>query len=221
MSCWLWSSTASPVSVRSVTGALASEPSADHRCSLACGSSERTQQPVLRTALGLTSLFADVTPQTESLRRHILAMCLKEVFGGVSGDSPVSKAHRMVALLDRFGDQQLNKTLLTKHGFNLQYGNFPAGNGTAAFLDELKTFIQDSVTISAYSGKPFEFATLTAIRITSGEELKQRNGLAGLQGRGMMLRLAARNTRRQPGPIGLTRPNRHLPPPPDCQSGSL
>jgi len=122
--------------------------------------SERTQQPVLRTALGLTSLFVDVTPQTESLRRHILAMCLKEVFGGVSGDSPVSKAHRMVALLDRFGDQQLNKTLLTKHGFNLQYGNFPAGNGTAAFLDELKTFIRDNVAISAYSGKPFEFATL-------------------------------------------------------------
>ncbi len=122
--------------------------------------SERTQQPVLRTALGLTSLFADVTPQTDSLRRHILAMCLKEVFGGVSGDSPVSKAHRMVSLLDQFGDQQLNKTLLTKHGFNLQYGNFPGGTGTVAFLDELKTFIQDNATVSAYSGKAFEFATL-------------------------------------------------------------
>ncbi|MGQ0280434.1 ATP-binding protein [Sphingopyxis sp. Q841] len=122
--------------------------------------SERTQQPVLRTALGLTSLFADVTPQTESLRRHILAMCLKEVFGGVSGDSPVSKAHRMIALLDRFGDQELNKALLTKHGFSLVYGNFQGGNGTAAFLDDLKTFIQEDATITAYGGKPFEFATL-------------------------------------------------------------
>jgi hypothetical protein len=122
--------------------------------------SERTQQPVLRTALGLTSLFAEVTPQTESLRRHILAMCLNEAFGGVTGDSPVSKAHRMVALLDRYGDEQLNKTLLTKHGFSFQYGNFQGGNGTGAFVDELKTFILEDVSIPAYSGKPFDFATL-------------------------------------------------------------
>jgi uncharacterized protein len=120
--------------------------------------SERTQQPVLRTALGLTSLFAEKTPETESIRRHIIAMCLKEVFGG--GDSPVSKAHRIVSLLDRFGDDKLNKTLLTNHGFNPQYGNFQAGNGTDNFLGELNSFIQDNVAISAYSGKPFEFAML-------------------------------------------------------------
>lgn len=122
--------------------------------------SERTQQPVLRTALGLTSLFAAPTAQSANLRRHILAMCLNEVFGGASGDSPVSKAHRMVALLDRFGDPQLNRTILTKHGFNFQFGNFTGGNGTGPFVTELKTFIVDGVTLPAYGGKPFDFGTL-------------------------------------------------------------
>jgi uncharacterized protein len=121
--------------------------------------SERTQQPVLRTALGLTSLFADKSQETERLRRHIVAMCLKEVFGG-SGDSPVSKAQRMITLLDRFGDQQLNKTLLTKHSFNFQYCNFQTEVGTTGFLSDLKPFIQDNMTISDYVGKPFEFNTL-------------------------------------------------------------
>jgi hypothetical protein len=122
--------------------------------------SERTQQPVLRTALGLTSLFSAPTAQSATLRRHILAMCLNEVFGGASGDSPVSKANRMVMLLDRFGDPQLNKTLLTKHGFSLQYGNFTGGTGAGPFLAELKTFILQGVTLPAYNGKPFDFGTL-------------------------------------------------------------
>lgn len=121
--------------------------------------SERTQQPVLRSALGLTSLFADPSEGSTSIRRHILAMCLQEVFGGVTGDSPVSKAHRMVALLDRFGDNTLNKTLLTRHGFNLKFGNFDGG-GAPGFLDDLKKFILDGVTLPSYTNKPFDFNSL-------------------------------------------------------------
>lgn len=120
--------------------------------------SERTQQPVLRTALQLTSLFAGDSSQSSDLRRHILAMCLKEVFGG--NDSPVSKTHRMVSLLNHFGDDQLNMSVLTDYGFSMQFGNFPAGGGTEAFIEKLKTFIQEGVTIPAYTGKPFSFTTL-------------------------------------------------------------
>lgn len=120
--------------------------------------SERTQQPVLRTALQLTSLFAEQTENSAALRRHILAMCLKEVFGG--NDAAVSKTHRMVSLLNHFGDDQLNMTVLTDHGFNMQFGNFPAGGNTEAFIEKLKTFIQEGVTIPVYTGKPFSFATL-------------------------------------------------------------
>lgn len=120
--------------------------------------SERTQQPVLRTALQLTSLFAEQTENSAALRRHILAMCLKEVFGG--NDAAVSKTHRMVSLLNQFGDDQLNMTVLTSYGFNMQYGNFPAGGNTEAFFEKLKTFIQEAATIPAYTGKPFSFTTL-------------------------------------------------------------
>lgn len=110
--------------------------------------SERTQQPVLRTALQLTSLFAEQSDQAAILRRHILAMCLKEVFGG--NDAPVSKTHRMISLLKHFGDDQLNTSVLTEYDFNMQYGNFPAGGSTVAFIERLKTFIQEGVTIPAY-----------------------------------------------------------------------
>lgn len=120
--------------------------------------SERTQQPVLRTALQLTSLFAAPTAQSAGVRRHILAMCLKEVFGG--NEPAVSKTHRMVTLLDHFGDDELNLSILTDHNFNMQYGNFPPGAATENFLEAVKSFIQDGVTIPAYTGKPFNFATL-------------------------------------------------------------
>ena len=120
--------------------------------------SERTQQPVLRTALQLTSLFSEQTENSAALRRHILAMCLKEVFG--ANDAPVSKTHRMVSLLNHFGDDKLNMTVLTGFGFSMQYGNFPQGGNTEAFLAKLKTFILEGVTIPAYKGEPFSFETL-------------------------------------------------------------
>lgn len=121
--------------------------------------SERTQQPILRAALGLTSLFAEQSAESSNMRRHVLAICLKEVFGGAS-DSPVSKAHRMVSLLNQFGDDEINISLLTDNAFNSQYGNFAAHVGTGPFLDALQTFIIEGFQIPPYDGKPFDFATL-------------------------------------------------------------
>lgn len=122
--------------------------------------SERTQQPVLRTALGLTSLLANPSPEATAIKRHITAMCVTECFRGVAGESPVAKAHRMHAILDRFGDQQIGKHLLQQHGFDFRFGNFPNGQSTEAFLASVKAFILEDVTLPGYAGRPFDFATL-------------------------------------------------------------
>src|SRR5690606_1904291 len=99
--------------------------------------SERTQQPVLRSALGLTSLLSNDATSSATVRRHIVAKCVIECFRGVEGDSPVSKIHRVLAILDRFGTDELNRDILTRHRCNIRYGNFDTAAQQAAFLDEL------------------------------------------------------------------------------------
>ena len=122
--------------------------------------SERTQQPVLRSALGLTELLADGSTATQTVRKHIVAKCVIECFRGVEGDSPVSKIHRVSSILDKFSSTELNRDIMTKHQISVTYGNFNSAANQNAFLDELKTHIQDDIVLPNYTGKPFEFSDL-------------------------------------------------------------
>ncbi|KNH02198.1 Nucleotidyltransferase [Qipengyuania citrea LAMA 915] len=118
--------------------------------------SERTQQPVLRMALGLTSLLGAQGEAAAEIKRHVVASCAKECF---RADSPVSKAHRLRLVLERFGDEQLGPHLLSQFHFNEQFGNFP-GNNTEAFLAHVGGFILDDAKLPGYTGEPFDFAVL-------------------------------------------------------------
>lgn len=119
--------------------------------------SERTQQPVLRMALGLTSLLGASGEAAAQIKRHVVASCAKECFR--SGDSPVSKAHRLRLVLETFGDDQLGPQLLAQYGLSEQYGNFQ-GNNTEAFLAHVGGFIIEDVKLPSYAGAPFDFAVL-------------------------------------------------------------
>ncbi len=121
--------------------------------------SERTQLPVLRTALGLTSLFHANTPDALALREHFVATCIIECFRGADGDSPVSKFQRVVSLLQKYPTNDLNMALLNRFSPNFQYGNF-SGNNQAAFLDEVRTKLQDDTPLPAYNRTPFSFDEL-------------------------------------------------------------
>jgi hypothetical protein len=71
--------------------------------------SERTQQPVLRTALGLATLFSGDREREGGLnqiRNHILASCILCILQGDAG-SPTKK-DRISALLSTFRTQELN-----------------------------------------------------------------------------------------------------------------
>ena len=121
--------------------------------------SERTQLPVLRTALGLTSLFHANTPEALALREHFVATCIIECFRGADGDSPVSKFQRVVSLLQKYPTNDLNMALLNRFSPNFQYGNF-SGNNQSAFLDEVRKKLQKDAPLPAYNRTPFSFDEL-------------------------------------------------------------
>ncbi len=121
--------------------------------------SERTQLPVLRTALGLTSLFRANTPDALAMREHFVATCIVECFRGADGDSPVSKFQRVVSLLQKYPTAGLNMALLNRFNPNFQYGNF-AGNNQSAFLDEVRKKLREDAPLPAYDRTPFSFDEL-------------------------------------------------------------
>ncbi|SLN72280.1 ATP-binding protein [Oceanibacterium hippocampi] len=121
--------------------------------------SERTQIPVLRTALGLTDLFRRNSPEALEIKEHFIATCIIECFRGADGDSPVAKFQRVVSLLQKYPTDDLNMGLLQKYGANYQYGNFD-GDNLRPFLDEVRGKLCEDVELPSYNRTPFTFDDL-------------------------------------------------------------
>ena len=121
--------------------------------------SEKTQLPVLRTALGLTSLFDVNTPEALEIKEHFVATCIIECFRGADGDLPVSKFQRVVSLLQKYPTADLNVRLLERYSANYQYGNFEGGN-QAPFLDTVRRKLREDVKLPSYNQTPFSFDDL-------------------------------------------------------------
>lgn len=121
--------------------------------------SERTQQPVLRSALGLTTLLSEKSASTVVVRNHITAKCVSECWQN-GNQSGLTKSQRCIAILKNFETDTLKSDIFSRHSFNFQYGNFRDESNQNAFLDELKTHIKDNISLPSYSGKPFEFGIL-------------------------------------------------------------
>lgn len=123
--------------------------------------SERTQQPVLRMALAFSSVLAEDGEESLKARNHINAMSVKECMHGTGGDSPVSKRQKAWMVLNTFGTNDLNASVLKDFHWNPQYGNFPQqGDWETKFIDHLDTFIQDDFVFPKYENKPFRFDVL-------------------------------------------------------------
>lgn len=121
--------------------------------------SEKTQIPVLRTALGLTGLFRDDGADALKVREHFVATCILECFQGVAGDSPVGKFQRVVSLLQKYPTKNLNMDLLSKYKANTQFGNFPDGQ-MSKFLAEVGCLVLKDVELPSYKRDPFTFDDL-------------------------------------------------------------
>ncbi|KJS37658.1 MAG: ATPase [Hyphomonas sp. BRH_c22] len=122
--------------------------------------SERTQLPVLRTALGLTSLFRQNSPEALATKEHFIATCVIECFRGADGDSPVTKFQRVLSLLQKYPTNDLHHGLLRQYGANFQYGNFVPHQNLNVFLEVFRGKLRQDVSLPAYTGEPFSFDDL-------------------------------------------------------------
>jgi uncharacterized protein len=117
--------------------------------------SERTQQPILRTALGLSSLFSDARgEELNDVRNHIVASCLICILA--SDASSPSKADHIKAIISKFGTEKINRASIT--GFvGVSFGSLTNQDALIAFLE---TFIRENVKIPGYRHLEFEFEQL-------------------------------------------------------------
>lgn len=117
--------------------------------------SERTQQPVLRTALGLSTLFAgSAGAALNELRNHILASCLLYVMQGDAGTP--SKKDRITALLSTFHTDALNIGAV-RSKIEVKYGEMADAKG---FSDLLTSLVRDDVSLPNYANRQFAFDDL-------------------------------------------------------------
>ncbi|RZL40782.1 MAG: DUF87 domain-containing protein, partial [Pedobacter sp.] len=82
---------------------------------------EKTQLPILRSALGFSQSMDDIS------RNHIYASNIMYVFD--NWESPVSKRQRIISLLSK------SKIKADTSKYNAMYGNFPPGNDEKNFKD--------------------------------------------------------------------------------------
>jgi hypothetical protein len=138
--------------------------------------SERSQQPALRTALGLTTLFADQNvnpdvvvepadavvvpvPQQDvlaTLRNHVLAKILLSILQ--SDASSPSKSDRITSLISTFNTPEIT-VLRLRQTVGINYGQLADSEG---LTEHLTTFLVDDPVLPAYSNQPFSFDKLQA-----------------------------------------------------------
>lgn len=122
--------------------------------------SEKTQLPMLRSALGFTIVDQDVQ------YNHIVARAILHTASQI--ENSASKGQRMYSLLADYAKGTLNPSILTKHHFNSQFGSFNVGGGKTAnenqenFMTEVATFLIADFQIPTYKAgvNYFDFKAL-------------------------------------------------------------
>lgn len=116
--------------------------------------SDRAQRPILRNALGLTSLFATNDLTLAPLRNHVLASAIFAILA--SSESATASVGRIQGLLLSFSTPELNRQTVHPH-LGIHFGAF---TNPDALPDILRPHIQDAVVLPDYRNAPFEFALL-------------------------------------------------------------
>jgi uncharacterized protein len=120
--------------------------------------SERTQVPILRMALGLTSLFAETSAQElNNIRDHILAKCITQIMRDDS--SSPSKHDRIVCILQRFNTAEINVDSVLPF-VTISFGQMVDAQGLDEFLVGDQGFVIDDLRLPDYRNVPFDFASL-------------------------------------------------------------
>lgn len=119
--------------------------------------SDRVQRPVLRNALGLTSLFAEGSAEElKDLKNHILASCLQHLLRDT--ENHTSAKHRMRSLLNVYGSDEISVHGVLRNR-QVRYGLFDDQDITE-IESILKSYILQDAEIPGYRQHPFRFSDL-------------------------------------------------------------
>jgi len=125
--------------------------------------SERSQQPALRTALGLTTLFAEQEDGVveddnviTAIRNHVLAKIVLAILQ--SEASSASKSDRILSILASFNTQEISIAAI-RHTVGVNYGQLADAEGLAEILSG---FVQEEPVLPTYANTPFTFDRLQA-----------------------------------------------------------
>lgn len=128
--------------------------------------SEKSQQPALRTALGLTSLFAEQEngivegegddDAISEIRNHVLAKIVLAILQSDAGSA--SKSDRILSILASFNTEEISISSI-RHRVGINYGQLADAEGLAEFLS---AFVQDEPVLPSYANRPFTFERLQA-----------------------------------------------------------
>ncbi|MGL4528798.1 MAG: ATP-binding protein [Aestuariivirga sp.] len=120
--------------------------------------SERTQVPILRMALGLSTLFSKAgAAELTSVRNHILAKCITQIMRDDS--SSPSKHDRIIGILQRFSTDEINATKIRPF-IAISFGQMANPAGLDAYLVGENGFELEELKLPDYKNLPFDFAAL-------------------------------------------------------------
>ncbi|MFD1984375.1 ATP-binding protein [Mesorhizobium newzealandense] len=120
--------------------------------------SERTQVPILRMALGLSTMFSEAgADDLGGVKNHILAKCITQIVRDDS--SSPSKHDRIVGILQRFNTGEINLQSIQPF-IAISYGQLADAQGLDDFLVGENAFVIDELKLPDYENIPFDFRSL-------------------------------------------------------------
>lgn len=120
--------------------------------------SERTQVPILRMALGLSTLFSGAgAAELTSVRNHILAKCITQILRDDS--SSPSKHDRILGILQRFNTAEINAAIIRPY-IRINFGQLANPQGLDEYLTGDDGFELDDLKLPDYRNLPFDFGAL-------------------------------------------------------------
>ncbi|MER8387081.1 ATP-binding protein [Mesorhizobium sp. M1380] len=120
--------------------------------------SERTQVPILRMALGLSTMFSEAgADDLGGVKNHILAKCITQIVRDDS--SSPSKHDRIVGILQRFNTGEINLQSIQPF-IAISYGQLADAQGLDDFLVGDNAFVIDELKLPDYENIPFDFRSL-------------------------------------------------------------
>lgn len=120
--------------------------------------SERTQVPILRMALGLSTLFSQADAKDlNAVRNHMLAKCIGQIMRDDS--SSPSKHDRIIGILQRFSTPEINVAKI-KPFVRIDFGKMVGAEGLDKYLTVDNTFEIEDLKLPDYQNLPFDFSAL-------------------------------------------------------------